>query len=115
MSEPLQWLTERASLPGTLATALRRPDGNFVSHSLDPACPGTTIETILTNFDALAETAATESTAPQWSTWAFEQGQIRLMERADGWRMAIAVRNESEAAAGLDALAKEFLGATFEG
>ena len=115
MNEPaLQWLTEHASLPGTLASALRRPDGNFISHAVDPACTATTVETILTNFDALAETASTESTAPQWSTWAFEQGQIRLMERPDGWRLAVAVRNETEAATKLDTLAKDFLGAVFE-
>ena len=116
MNDPaLQWLTERASVPGTLASALRQPDGNVISHAPDPACPATIIETILANFDALAETVSTEPPAPQWSTWAFEQGQIRLVERADGWRMAIAVRNESDAANGLDTLAQEFLAASLGG
>lgn len=115
MSDPLQWLTEHAVLPGTLASAVRRPDGSLISHSLDPACPATNIETILVNFEALAETASTESAAPQWSTWAFEQGQIRLVERPDGWRLAVAVRSESEAAAALDALAKEFMAASLGG
>ena len=104
----LQWLTERASQPGTLASALRLPDGNFVSHSVDPACPATTIESILANFDNLAAAVA-ESIAPQWSTWAFEQGQIRLLERPDGWRLALIVRNDSPAVPALDSLSQEFL------
>jgi hypothetical protein len=113
MSEPvLQWLTERASQPGTLACALRRPDGNFFSHSVDPACPATTIESILANFDNLAAAVA-EPTAPHWSTWAFEQGQLRLLERLDGWRLALVIRNNSPAVPALDSLSREFLSAPF--
>jgi hypothetical protein len=111
----LQWLTERGSVPGTLACAARRPDGNFITHTADPTCPATTIESILANFDALAAAGATESTAPQWSTWSFEQGQIVLAERPDGWRLAVVVRNESEAAGALDSLSQEFLTTQFEG
>jgi hypothetical protein len=111
----LPWLTERASLPGTLACAARRPDGNVITHTADPTCPATTIESILANFDALAAAGAIESAAPQWSTWSFELGQIRLTERPDGWRLAVVVRNESEAAAALDSLSREFLTTQFEG
>jgi hypothetical protein len=111
----LPWLTERASPPGTLACAARRPDGNSIVHSSDPACPAPIIESILANFDALTAASATESTAPQWSTWSFELGQIRLAERPDGWRLAVVVRNESEAAGALDALSQEFFTAPFEG
>ncbi len=115
MSDPaLQWLTERAAQPGTLACALRLPDGNFLSHSADPACPTTAIESILANFDNLAAAVA-EPTAPQWSTWAFEQGQIRLLERPDGWRLAVVVRNDTPAVPALDSLSQEFLAATFGG
>jgi len=113
MNDPLPWLTEHVSQPGTLACALRRPDGNVVSHSADPTCPPATIESILANFDALAATAG-EPTAPQWSTWAFEHGQIRLIERPDGWRLALAVRNESAAATALDSLSRKFLAASFD-
>lgn len=111
MNDPLQWLTERASQPGTLAGALRRPDGSVVSHSADPVCPATTVENVLANFEKLA--ATTESTALQWSTWAFEQGQIRLVERPDGWRLALVVRSESAAVPALDMLSQEFLTASF--
>jgi hypothetical protein len=113
MNDPaLQWLTERASQPGTLACALRRPDGNFISHSVEPACPATTIESILANFDNLAAAVA-EPIAPLWSTWAFEQGQLRLLERPDGWRLALVVRNDSPSVPALDSLSQEFLTTSF--
>lgn len=109
----LQWLKERASQPGTLACAVRLPDGQCVSHSADAAFPETTIEGVLANFDALAALSV-ETAAPQWNTWVFEQGQIRLVERSDGCRLALAVRNESEAASALDSLSREFLTTPFE-
>jgi len=114
MNDPRQWLAERASQPGTLACALRRPDGDLITHSADPLCPVTAIEDILSRFDTLAAAVA-ESTAPQWSTWAFEHGQIRLIERADGWRLAQVVRNDSPILLSLDSLSQEFLSAAFDG
>ena len=105
----LQWLTERASPPGTLACGLRRPDGNFVCHSVDDTCPAPTMENILAHFNSIAQAVFTEAPAPCWSTWAFEQGQIRFVERADGWRFAVVIRNGSEAAPTLDPLSLEFL------
>jgi len=110
MNDPRQWLAERASQPGTLACVLRLPDGNLISHSVDPVCPAAIVEGILGNFDTLA---AAESAAPQWSTWAFEHGQIRLIERPDGWRLALVVRNDSPVLLSLDALSQEFLSALF--
>jgi len=112
MSDPRQWLAERASQPGTLACALRHPNGTVISHSVDPSCPAATIENILNRFDALAAATA-EATAPQWSTWAFEQGQIRLIERPDGWRLALAVRSDSPVLLSLDSLSREFLSVSF--
>jgi hypothetical protein len=109
----LQWLTERASQPGTLAGALRRPDGTFISHSLDPSCLSATIEKILTDFDVLAPAIA-EPAAPQWSTWDFELGKIRFVERPDGWRLALVVRKESAAAPALDSVSQEFLTNSFD-
>ena len=62
MSESaMQWLTERASLPGTLACGLRRPDGVFVCHSIEEACPAVTMEKILGHFGSIAEEAFSES------------------------------------------------------
>ena len=77
------------------------------------ACPATNIERILANFDTLTA-AAGEPNAPQWSTWAFELAQIRLVERPDGWRFAVVVRTDSEAASALDSLSQEFLAFAFE-
>ena len=108
MSDPVQWLTERASQPGTLAWALRRPDGSVLSQSADEMYPAANVEQVLANFDQLAA-SATESMSPQWNTWAFEQGQIRLLERPDGWRLALVVRNDSPAVLALDSLSQEFL------
>lgn len=108
-----QWMSQRAAQPGTLAGAVRRADGQCVSHSADPACPAASIEEVLANFEALAALCA-ETSAPQWSTWVFEQGQIRLVERPDGSRLALVVRNETDAAAALDAASREFLTLSFE-
>lgn len=111
----LQWLTERASPPGTLACGLRRPDGNFVCHSVEETFPAVTVENILGHFDSVAGAVFTEAPAPCWSTWAFEQGQVRFVDRADGWRLALVVRNGSDAVPTLDLLSLEFLSLQFDG
>jgi len=110
----LQWLTERASQPGTLACGLRRPDGNFVCHSVEETLPAATIENILGHFDSIAGAVFTEASAPCWSTWAFEQGQVRFVDRADGWRLALVIRNGADAALTLDPLSVEFLSLQLE-
>lgn len=109
MNDPaLQWLTERASPAGTLGCALRRPDGQFIRPSADQICPASIIENILAKFDTLASIAG-EPTCPQWSTWVFESGQIRLVDRPDGWRLAVVIRNESDGMPALDPVSREFL------
>ncbi|HWC60442.1 MAG TPA: hypothetical protein VHC44_12170 [Verrucomicrobiae bacterium] len=105
----LQWLVSRASLPGTLACGLRAPDGQLICHSVNDACPASIVEKILGRFDNLAAAAITESSLPHWSTWAFEQGQVRLVERPDGWRLALVVRTGTDAVPALDQLSQEFL------
>lgn len=110
----LQWLTDRAALPGTLACGLRRPDGQLICHSVNEACPAEIVEKILGHFDNLAAAALTESSTPNWSTWAFEQGQIRLVERPDGWRLAVIARVELNAGPALDQLSQEFLTMSLE-
>jgi hypothetical protein len=109
-----QWLTDHASLPGTLACGLRHPDGQFICRSLNKTFPAAVIEKILGGLDTLTEAASWESSKPDWSTWAFEQGQVRLVERPDGWRFALVVRNESNVAPSLDQLSREFLSAALE-
>jgi hypothetical protein len=116
MNDPaLQWLTDRASPPGMLACGLRRPDGKFVCLSLEESCPMAQIENILGHFDSFCAAMFTEEPAPRWSTWAFEMGQIRFIERPDGWRLALAVRAESDAVTGLDPLSQEFLSLPLDG
>jgi hypothetical protein len=105
----LQWLTDRASLPGTLACGLRRPDGNFVCHSVEETLPAATIEIILGHFDSIAGAVFAEPLLPFWSTWSFEQGQVRFVDRADGWRLALVIQHGSDAAPALDSLSVEFL------
>src|SRR6185437_17098119 len=97
----LQWLTTRAA-PATLAWGVRQPDGNCVCHSAEETFPAATIEKILGHFYSLAAVVSGELPLPQWNTWAFEQGQIRYVERPDGWRLALIVRAQAEAAPALD-------------
>jgi hypothetical protein len=111
----LQWLTERASPPGTMACGLRSPDGNFVCHSVEETLPAAIIENILGHFDSIAGAVFTESPAPCWSTWAFEHGQVRFVDRVDGWRLALVIRNGSDATPTLDLLSLEFLLLQFGG
>jgi hypothetical protein len=110
MKDPAQqWLTDRAAPPGTLACGLRRPDGKFVCRSLEEICPAEKMEKIFGQFEGLRSALFTENLVPRWSTWAFEQGQIRFVERPDGWLLGLVVRAESEAVNCLDPLATEFL------
>jgi hypothetical protein len=110
----LKWLTSRAATPGTLACALRHPDGHCLCHTVDAACPEAVMERILVQFESLASVPSAEPAAPRWSTWSFENGQLRLVTRPDGWCLAVVVRNESEAATALDAASQEFLAASFD-
>lgn len=110
MKDPaLQWLTDRASPPGMLACGLRRPDGKFICRSIEESCPAAKMERILGQFPSLREAVFTGQLSPRWSTWAFEQGQIRFVERSDGWLLGLVVRTESEALPSLDPLSLEFL------
>ena len=86
MKDPAkQWLTDRASPPGMLACGLRRPDGKYVCRSVEESCPVGKMERILAQFEGLRASLFTEKLSPRWVTWAFEQGQIRFVERPDGW------------------------------
>ena len=105
----LQWLKDGASPPGTLACGLRGPDGVCVCHGVEETFPAANLEGILGHFDSLAADVFAEPPAPRWSTWTFEQGQIRFVERPDGWRLALVVRAGSDAATALDSLSQEFL------
>lgn len=109
MTNPQQWLASRASPTGMLACGLRAPDGKKVSHSIEESCPIVALEKILDQFDGLRETLFSGEFAPRWSTWAFEQGQIRFVPRPDGWLLGLVVRADSPAQPKLDPLCTEFL------
>jgi hypothetical protein len=104
-----QFLVDRASPPGMLACGLRRPDGKYLCRSVEETCPAEQMEKILAQFEGLRASLFTEKLSPRWSTWAFEQGQIRFVERPDGWLLGLVVRTESDALPGLDPLSVEFL------
>ena len=104
-----QWLIDRASPPGMLACGLRRPNGKFICRSVEAAYPATQMEKILGQFDSLRAAVVSDNISPRWCTWAFEHGQIRFVERPDGWLLGLVVRTESDALPALDPLSAEFL------
>ena len=110
MSDPAQqWLVDRASPPGMLACGLRRPDGKFICHSADERCPAEKMEKVLDHFGSLRAAIFTDDSPAPWNTWSFEQGQIRFVERPDGWLLGLVVRTESTVPPNLDPLSREFL------
>jgi hypothetical protein len=109
-----QWLTAQASVPGILACGLLRPDGQSLCDGANEACPPAIVEKILTRFETLTAATMVESSVPYWSTWAFEQGQVRLVERPDGWRLAVVARNEPTVTPVLDQVSEAFLAAEWE-
>jgi hypothetical protein len=110
MKDPAQqWLVDRASPPGMLGCGLRRPDGKFVCRSVEEICPPAKLEKLLEQFATLRAVVFAGRFSPRWSTWAFEQGQIRFVPRSDGWLLALVVRTESDALPSLDPLSQEFL------
>jgi len=104
------WLTERASPPGTLACGLRSPDGEVFCRSIEEICPEPTMQKLLGQFDGMRATIFADPLAPRWCTWAFDQGQIRFVPRTDGWLLGLVIRAESDAQPRLDPLSTEFLG-----
>lgn len=104
-----QWLVRRASPAGTLACGLRDPGGKSICHCPDEICPPERMERILNQLEAMQVTLFPDGAGPRWTTWGFEQGQIRLVKRPDQWLLALVVRAESDAALKLDSLSEEFL------
>jgi len=71
------------------------------------------MEKILGQFESLRAAVFTDNPAPHWSTWNFDRGQIRIVERADGWLLGLVVRADSITAPNLDPLSREFLSVQF--
>jgi len=112
---PQQWLAGRASPPGMLACGMRRPDRKVICHSLEDICPVNQMERILTQFESVRSIITAGKMAPRWTTWAFEQGQIRYVERPDGWLLGLVIRTDSDAFPKLDPLSTEFLTLEIDG
>lgn len=104
-----QWLTDRALLPGILACGLRSPQGNLVCNSPGELFPADQVEQLLGHYDTLRAGLFSDKLAPRWSTWTFEQGQIRFVARPDGWLLGLIVHSETDIRSALDSLSEEFL------
>lgn len=104
-----QWLTRRASPQGMLACGLSDATGKSVCHSLDGLCAPSKVEKILAQYEYIRPVLFADVPAPRWSTWVFQQAQIRFVKRTDGWLLALVVRTESEAMAKLNGISEEFL------
>jgi hypothetical protein len=113
-TQPKQWLTTRAALPGMLACGFRTPDGSIIGHSLEELCPDAALEKILKQYESMHAALFSEGVAPRWSTWGFEQGLIRYVLRSDGWLLGMVARPQSDAHPKLDPLSAEFLSLEFE-
>jgi len=111
---PPKWLASRASPPGMLACGVRNPAGEVASHTTEAGWPAEAMEAILSQFDSMRVDLFSDQFAPRWSTWAFEQGQLRYVARPDGWLLGLVVRSDSEALARLDSLSVEFLSLQLE-
>lgn len=103
------WLIERASPSGMVACGMRRPNGQAISLSHEDGCSPEGVERILQQFEKDRPALLTVSEPPRWWTWSFEQAQIRLVPRPDGWLLGLVIRFPSEAASQMDALSDEFL------
>ncbi len=104
-----QWLAARVNAPGTLGAGIRLPDGLCVYQNTDEQFPAEKIGNLLHQLGQAQPQFSETNLAPQWSTWIFEQGKVRCVERPDGWLLAIAVRADTDAAQNLDLLSAEFL------
>jgi hypothetical protein len=96
------------SVPGLLGCGLRLPDATCVSYSFDEMCPRNRLEDILQQLAETMALLAGHGLAPCRLTWIFEQGQIFLIPRTDGALLALAAQPNTEAAANVDQLAREF-------
>jgi hypothetical protein len=104
-----KWLNSKASLAGTIACGLQRPNGKRICQSVDDVCSESKMEEVLAFFESIQTTLASSGVAPLWSTWRFEQGSVRYALRADGWLLGMLVRPDSEASEKLDHHTREFL------
>ncbi len=110
MKDPVkEWLPQRVTAAGVLASGLRRPNGKLAAQCADANCPPAAMENLLRQLNDARTLFATEKSSPKWVTFNYEHGQIRFVTRPDGWHFAMVVRPETDGAQQLDALSMEFL------
>ena len=108
------WFAGLRTVPGLLASGIRRPNGKCTSHGSGENFPVEKIEKLLRQFADLHEPLATSQFSPRWTTWAFEYGHLRFVSRPDKWLLMMLVTPETEAARELDPLSENFLAARFK-
>jgi len=103
------WFSEVPATPGLLTCGVRRPNGKCAGYGDDRIYPAEKIEKLLQQFADLNAPLDAAELAPRWSTWAFEYGLLRFVQRPDKWLLMLLVSPETEAAHKLDQLSEEFL------
>jgi hypothetical protein len=103
-----QWLAAHATAPGLLACGIRASEISCLCHAASEKCPAEKMEKILHQLADAQPWLFNESLAPRWCTWTFEHGQIRLVNRPEGFLLGLVAAPDA-AAQQLDQLAEEFL------
>lgn len=105
----IQWLSARAEVQGLLGCGIRAGETLCACHSNDQNCSADQMEKMLHRIADAQPWLFQDGPQPRWSTWIFEQGQIRVVSRPDGLMLGLAVRVDTDAAQNLDQLSAEFL------
>jgi hypothetical protein len=103
-----QWLAAHAAAPGLLACGIRASEISCVCHAASEKCSAEKMEKILHQLADAQPWLFNGLLAPRWSTWTFEHGQIRSVNRPDGFLLGLVAAPDA-AAQQLDQLAEEFL------
>jgi hypothetical protein len=104
-----QWFANCALTPGILGCGVRLPDGNCMSQSFNDSCPRERLDQSLQSLGDCLSSFPAHGLVPRWLTWTFEQGQLRIALRPDGFLLGLAIQPNSPAAENLDLLTEEFL------
>lgn len=108
-----QWFAGCAGAPGVLGGGLRLPDGVCLAESFNDKWSREKLEETLPQLAAALTMLSNYGFAPQWLTWTFKQGQIRLVAHSGGSLLALAVEPNTPAAHNLDQFTQEFLALDF--
>jgi len=110
-----QWLAGCNLAPGMIACGVRRPDGACLSLHLNDACPPEKMDAALEQLAQFIPLSDNSGLAPQWLTWTFADGQMRVVPRPDGFLLALVAEPNTPASQNLDLFSSEFLALDFSG